>query len=1216
MKTSSISIVLLSIIFFSGNLFSQNYLQKNDSYLSKLRQIATFKDNPDWITVKSEKSINAKRIFEFYKDAFGLGKSDNMKLVETKTDKLGFTNYRFQQYYKGIPVEGALYIVHEKNGKAVKANGRPVRNLEISNIPLVSSQNAVNTAISFVNASQYMWENPETEKMLKEIKGNEAATYYPKAKLVYMDKKFSQDPTAYKLAFKTEVYSQIPSKRMFIYIDAETGNVLHSINMIQNTDKTVIAPTKYNSNRSIVIDSINPNSYRLREAGRGNGVRTFDLHNTTNYSLATDIIDTDTIFSNDDIANNAHWAAEMTYDYFLQKHARNSYNDAGGALLSYVHFDVNLANAQWDGLRMSYGDGNGTTMSAFTTIDICGHEISHGVTEYAANLVYQDEPGAMNEAFSDIFGTCIEFFADSTPNWLMGEDIGDPIRSMSDPKLYQQPNTYHGQYWDPDPNNFDNGGVHTNSGVLNYWFYLLSAGGSGTNDNGNAYHINAIGMDTAAAIAYRMLTVYLIESSQYMDAYNAGLNAASDLYGSCSNVEKEVAAAFAAVGLGYPISNDKVYLTDVFSPITKCGLSTEQLKIKLLYNGCNSGLPTGDTVLVAFRLDNGIMNYDTLILSNAWNGGDTLSYTVPQTLNITTVGQHKVDVWVKYLTDSAFTYNDSIKNYYFDNLLQQNIDFGMAKITSPHSGCGLSANEIVQAKFIFFGCDSFPAGDTIALAYSINNGTGVYENYITQSTIYSGDTVTYSFTTPADLSAIHGTLHIDAWTDYNVDSLTTNDAVSYTLANPISLRDETVTFDLLTATNYYYVNTTAFSRAFKSIAAHHTGPYGLQMTGGNPMLYINQLQFPDGMNTWTVNEFLSAKANFCVDATGWTNATLKFDLKQTHGGILYSQYLQDTITDFSKASNLRILVNGQQIGDTYNPTTPSSDPWVTYTVNLNQFAGSEFVITIETRNIGKDTLIYKLDNAYIDNVVFKLNCTTAPIPSFTSSANNLTVNFVNPTQDAISYLWKFGDGTTSVLQSPQHTYGTAGIYNVKLYATNSCGTDSFAVLTNVTCNIPQSFFTSIANSLTVNFSNQSQNAMFYLWNFGDGDTTSVFNPQHIFDTTGTYLVTLYAYNNCGFDSVVISTPVVNGIDEHNMSQLQVYPNPAKNKLYVNFNENPSNQSQSVSIQLIDISGKIIYSDKCQTHGVFTLPLKNISSGMYMLEISGQAETKRMKIRIE
>jgi len=250
----------------------------------------------------------------------------------------------------------------------------------------------------------------------------------------------------------------------------------------------------------------------------------------------------------DEYATDAHWGTEMTYDYFYQKHGRNSIDGAGMALNSYLHYSVGYFNAFWDGSRMTYGDGSSLNGNRpLTSLDVCGHEINHGITERTSNLVYSYESGAMNEGFSDIFGTAIEAFARPTnTDWLIGGDFYT-IRNMSNPNAFNQPDTYGGTYWYTSSG--DNGGVHYNSGVLNYWFYLLTVGGSGVNDHSFSYNVAGIGMDKAAAIAYRLNTVYLISTSEYYDARVLGIQAAEDLYGIGSNEAIQTANAWSAVGL-------------------------------------------------------------------------------------------------------------------------------------------------------------------------------------------------------------------------------------------------------------------------------------------------------------------------------------------------------------------------------------------------------------------------------------------------------------------------------------------------------------------------------------------------------------------------------------------------------------------------------------------------------------------------------------------
>jgi len=267
--------------------------------------------------------------------------------------------------------------------------------------------------------------------------------------------------------------------------------------------------------------------YRLRETTRGQGIATINAENGLGFSNYVDFVqDTLPMVSEGNRAGvGIHWATEMTYDYFLEAFDRNSYDDEGGTIISYVDWKENdeVNNAFWTGSFAAYGAGDGVHRRSFGAIDVVSHEISHGLTEHSARLIYQGESGALNESFSDIFGTAIEFYAEGriTNDWLMGEDIytgQGSIRSMLNPKSHFDPNTYLGEYWYNTMNSNDNGGVHTNSGVQNYWFYLLSEGGSGANDDGVSYQVTGIGIDDASAIAYRNLTNYLYSESSTGDS--------------------------------------------------------------------------------------------------------------------------------------------------------------------------------------------------------------------------------------------------------------------------------------------------------------------------------------------------------------------------------------------------------------------------------------------------------------------------------------------------------------------------------------------------------------------------------------------------------------------------------------------------------------------------------------------------------------------------
>jgi Zn-dependent metalloprotease len=259
-------------------------------------------------------------------------------------------------------------------------------------------------------------------------------------------------------------------------------------------------------------------------------------------------------------AVDAHWGMERTHDFYTQVFNRNSYDGNGGVVKNYMNgvfptaFTQNNAAAlPFPYFSMVYGLGDGQPFSPFVGIDVMGHEFTHMVTELNGHggLNYEDESGALNESFSDIMGTCIEFFAEGTnANWLLGEDCFFPsttnsLRSMSNPKSADmpQPDTYEGDFWDlSDP--------HFCSGVQNKWFYLLVKGGTGTNDKNDSYNVHGIGIEQAQQITYRNLTNYLTPDATFMDSYNGSIKAAKDLYGETSNAYHSVRNAWYAVGIG------------------------------------------------------------------------------------------------------------------------------------------------------------------------------------------------------------------------------------------------------------------------------------------------------------------------------------------------------------------------------------------------------------------------------------------------------------------------------------------------------------------------------------------------------------------------------------------------------------------------------------------------------------------------------------------
>ena len=535
-KTKKIVLLFSLFIFiFSGVLSAQN---KSDEKRNVVQP-------PKLVVFDASQAYSLQNSSQIFKEVLDPSPQTSFITFKQDQDPLGFTHQKMQQHFNGIKVEFATVTLSVKDGivQTLSSGYFPIA-ADFSTTPSISKAQALNRAIAHVGATTYMWQNPAEAALADNYKK-------PTGELIIFPAMENVSETN-RLAYKFDIYATAPLYRAYVYIDAITGQFIMENKIIHHANVPATGTSLYNGSVSFTADNT-AGPYRLRQTADGNGIETFNMKNGTNYNNAVDFTSSSTNFTTSKTGVQAHFGAEQTHKYFKQKHNRNSYNNAGAVIKSYVSYSTNYVNAFWDGSRMTYGDGDGVNYGPLVSLDICGHEIAHGVTSFSANLVYSYESGALNESFSDIFGESIEKFASGTNDWLMGDQIGaggsgGALRSMSNPNTYNNPDTYKGSYWYAGSG--DSGGVHTNSGVQNFWFYILSVGKSGTNDKGNAYTVTAIGMDKAAAIAYRNLTVYLNANSQYIDARNGAIQAAKDLYGAGSAEEIATTNAWYAVGVG------------------------------------------------------------------------------------------------------------------------------------------------------------------------------------------------------------------------------------------------------------------------------------------------------------------------------------------------------------------------------------------------------------------------------------------------------------------------------------------------------------------------------------------------------------------------------------------------------------------------------------------------------------------------------------------
>ncbi len=614
-----LTVLLIVSIFWAitGNA------QKSSESLSLLEKIATPGSDFQCLKLKNSEQLDKESFLKQAKILFNFDEHNELLTKQTNEDALGWVHHRQQQYYKGIPIEGAIYILHEKSGEIQKANGKLLGNLDKEIFPSIGEGEAFQELLNRIGASKYAWEDEFMENLLKASKQDSSQSYCPQSELVFVSPNFDTEASKQRLAYKFDVFSLEPYERYYYYVDAHTGETICKLTRIHENSAQGVAQTNYYGLVNIITEPYN-GGYRLHDNTRGNGIRTYSSDNTWQWP-EVEIEDSDNNWtdSEDRTGCEAHWASEKVYDYFFDEHNRKSFDDAGATIYSWVNYGVDYVNAFWNGSFMTYGDGNGSSYGPLTCLDVVGHEITHAITERTAGLIYSYESGALNESFSDIFGTVIEFYAD--PNggdWYMGEDAnynGNGFRNMKNPNTKNHPDTYLGDYW--YTGNQDYGGVHINSGVQNFWFYLLAQGGNGINDSGYMYNVNGIGMEKAAKIAFRNLTVYLTPTSNYYNARTGSVQAASDLYGANSNEVQQVLNAWCAVGVGDCNSSPSGQL----SLLTPNGGEhwTVGNTYNILWEGSNN---VGPNVRLEYSINGGTMWY--IITTSTTNDG-LYSWTIP-----------------------------------------------------------------------------------------------------------------------------------------------------------------------------------------------------------------------------------------------------------------------------------------------------------------------------------------------------------------------------------------------------------------------------------------------------------------------------------------------------------------------------------------------------------------------------------------------------------
>jgi Zn-dependent metalloprotease len=368
-------------------------------------------------------------------------------------------------------------------------------------------------------------------------------------------------------AYFYEVQSLRAAQRPIRWVNASTGRIVKAFSgLTEGTGTGVKGDTK-------TLDTTRNTTSGLYELKTGDDRQeTYDLLNATSEAGGVLMTDADDVWdTNRGITSpsqaagvDAHYYAGIVDDFYGAVFARNSLDNQGLKIVSKVHYGRNYCNAFWNGQFMTYGDGDGRTCLPLSGgLDVDGHEMTHGVTEFTSNLIYENESGALNESFSDMMGNTMEFYAAGkgadpagSPDWLIGEDVipnktgNDGFRNMGDPEEFGDPSDYSQRYTGTS----DSGGVHSNSGISNHAYYLAVNGGRNASCTANAVHgvlltgpscavtVPALGLDKTEHIFYDGFTS-LPEYANFCDARNSTVAVAG------SKDKKAVGSVWDAVGV-------------------------------------------------------------------------------------------------------------------------------------------------------------------------------------------------------------------------------------------------------------------------------------------------------------------------------------------------------------------------------------------------------------------------------------------------------------------------------------------------------------------------------------------------------------------------------------------------------------------------------------------------------------------------------------------
>lgn len=695
--------LLFSIIWVICPLFNIALAQSSKSAIDLQKEFSNY---------NCTASVSHQNYFDQMANPMGISEGTEMKVLRAINGSDKNVHYKFQQYYKDLPVIGNIYILHENNGKVNYANGLYTPYLNVNTEPSISEKNALQKATIYMGGihtdNKEKW---RTQSIIKNIS--------PPV-LCIIDQSYPDNSGQMRLTYQIDMESTEPLKKMRYFVDAHNGEMIKSLSLIQEHGVPSKGHTKYYGVQNMITDSIAPDKFLLQDITRGGGIRILgpDDKVFTNNTNTWDL----TNAKKDEVSLDALYCTQNFYDLLFERFNWTGLDGLGKAMDVKVHNNgAGPVNAFWDGEYANFGDGD-CTYGPLTTHEVLGHEFTHGLIEFTSGLIYEGESGAINESIADMFGQALEYYSDQSRfSWVLGhsfilEPSAVPFRIMDDPKQLQMPAFYNGEFWQ------DGSDVHVNSSIGNLWFVILSDGRTGINEGGQNFDVAGIGIEKAHRIIFLANNSYNIPTTDYSQLTQNTLKAAEELYGLDSPEWLAVKEAWKAVGLsGAPggVANDLAINTsiDFFSTC-----ETEEFlpfTIKISNRGSKDYDPADNARII---LNNGTLGTLTIGLDEVIISGETKII--------------ELNDWIKYSGsdfenyDFELVYDDENLNNNYRNLFiefKQNPanDLAVFAYSETESACG---NSLVEVELVYYnnGCLPIPAGNIIEFKLRDANNSVVW----------------------------------------------------------------------------------------------------------------------------------------------------------------------------------------------------------------------------------------------------------------------------------------------------------------------------------------------------------------------------------------------------------------------------------------------------------------------------------------------------------